>query len=270
MGARILIIEDNPTNLELMGYLLKASGHTVLTAMDGEEGLEAMHREVPDLIVCDVQIPKFDGYEVAKQLKNHPSLRQIPLIAVTALAMVGDRDKMLTAGFDGYISKPINPETFVRELEAFLSSTGHRPRNPGPHLDVQLPERPSNSAAATILVVDNSSVNLNLMQITLEPFGYHVICAQNVPEALTLLRQTAPDLILSDVHMPGMDGYALIKAVKADPQLRDIPFAFISSTVWPERDNAMGQSLGAMKFILRPIEPQALLAEIQDCLQRES
>jgi two-component system, cell cycle response regulator len=106
------------------------------------------------------------------------------------------------------------------------------------------------------------------MQITLEPFGYHVICAQNVAEALTLMRQTVPDLILSDVHMPGMDGYALIKAVKADRQLREIPFVFISSTIWPERDHAMGHSLGAMKFILRPIEPQALLAEIEACLQR--
>lgn len=266
--ARILVIEDNPTNLDLMSYLLKAFGHTVMTAVDGEEGLEAVRREVPDLIVCDVQIPKLDGYEVAIQLKNHPVFHKIPLIAVTALAMVGDRDKMLTAGFDGYISKPINPETFVRDVEAFMPSTDHRPHNPGPHLASQFPERPPNPAPATILVVDNSTVNLSLMQLTLEPFGYHVICAQNAAEALTLMRQTAPDLILSDVHMPGMDGYALIKSVKADPQLRGIPFAFISSTIWPERDHAMGQSLGAMKFILRPIEPQALLAEIEDCLRR--
>jgi CheY-like chemotaxis protein len=66
--TRILVIEDNPTNLELMGYLLEAFGHTVLTATDGEEGLETVRRAVPDLIVCDVQIPKYDGYEVARQL----------------------------------------------------------------------------------------------------------------------------------------------------------------------------------------------------------
>jgi CheY-like chemotaxis protein len=132
--TRILVIEDNPTNLELMGYLLQAFGHTVLTAPDGEEGLEMVRREIPDLVVCDVQIPKFDGYEVATQMKNHPAFRKIPLIAVTALAMVGDRDKMLTAGFDGYISKPINPETFVREVEAFMPCTDHRPHNPGTRL----------------------------------------------------------------------------------------------------------------------------------------
>ena len=265
--ARILVIEDNPTNLELMGYLLQAFGHTVMTATDGEQGLEAVRREVPDLIVCDVQIPKFDGYEVATQLKNHPAFRKIPLIAVTALAMVGDRDKMLTAGFDGYISKPINPETFVREVEAFWHPTDRRPHNPEPQLAAPLPERPPNPTPATILVVDNSEVNLSLMQVTLEPFGYHIICAQSAAEALTLMRQTSPDLILSDVHMPGADGYALIKSVKADPQLRHIPFAFISSTIWPERDRTMGLSLGAMKFIVRPIEPQAFLAEIEDCLR---
>jgi len=84
---------------------------------------------------------------------------------------------------------------------------------------------------------------------------------------LALARQTPLDLILSDVHMPGLDGYALIKAVKADPRLRNIPFAFISSAVWPDQDTSMGLSLGAIKFIIRPIEPQALLAEIEDCLR---
>jgi two-component system cell cycle response regulator len=77
-----------------------------------------------------------------------------------------------------------------------------------------------------------------------------------------------PDLILSDVHMPRQDGYDLIKAVKADPQLRAIPFAFISSTLWPEKDREIGLALGAVKFIVRPIGLQALLASIEECLQR--
>lgn len=268
MGARILVIEDNPTNLDLMGYLLKAFGHTVLTAIEGEEGLEAVRREALDLIICDVQIPKFDGYEVAARLKNHPVFGKIPLIAVTALAMVGDRDKMLTAGFDGYISKPINPETFVREVEAFLCVVNDSSRQPDQHHAATLPQRPPTPAPATILVVDNSPVNLRLMQSTLEPFGYHLIYAHSAAEALALMRQASPDLILSDVHMPHADGYALIKAVKGDPRLQDIPFAFISSSIRPDYDSTMGLSLGAVKFIVRPIEPQTLLAQIEDCLRR--
>src|SRR5919109_568893 len=120
MAARILVIEDNPTNLDLMTYLLASFGHTPLTANDGEAGLEAAQRELPDLIICDVQLPGVDGYEVARWLKSHPRLQTIPLVAVTALAMVGDRDKVLGAGFDGYIAKPIDPQTFVGQVEQLL------------------------------------------------------------------------------------------------------------------------------------------------------
>lgn len=121
MPARILIIEDNQTNLDLMTFLLKSFGHTPLSAHDGAGGLALAHREQLDLIICDVHLPTIDGYEVARQLKNDPKLCQVPLIAVTALAMVGDRDKVLAAGFNGYIAKPIAPRTFVKEVETYLN-----------------------------------------------------------------------------------------------------------------------------------------------------
>lgn len=265
MAARILVIEDNATNLQLMVYLLRAFGHTVLTAMSGEEGLEAARRESPELIICDIQLPRLDGYEVARRLKSHPALRAIPLVAVTALAMVGDREKVLTAGFDGYLAKPIVPQTFVRDVAAFLGGPPLA-MPPSPPTPAQRPQ----SSRATILVVDNSPVNMQLVRSTLEPCGYTIIAARNVPEGLELARQHNPELILSDVHMPGKDGYELIKAVKGDAQLRAIPFAFISSTVWGDSDRRTGLALGAVKFILRPIEPLTLLAEVQDCLRRET
>jgi two-component system, cell cycle response regulator len=126
MGRRILVIEDNPTNLDLMTYLLKAFGHTTATAMDGEAGVTEAQAQVPDLILCDLALPKLDGFGVAKRLKADPTLSRVPLVAVTASAMVGDRDKVIAAGFDGYISKPITPETFVSEVEAYLSDRRDR------------------------------------------------------------------------------------------------------------------------------------------------
>lgn len=120
--ARILIIEDNPENMQLMMYLLTAFGHTVLETTLGETGLRLAKAESPDLILCDLHMPGMDGYEVAKRLKLDPQLAAIPLVAVTAYAMVGDREKVLAAGFNGYISKPINPELFVSEIEIFLAS----------------------------------------------------------------------------------------------------------------------------------------------------
>ncbi|MCL4500470.1 MAG: response regulator [Deltaproteobacteria bacterium] len=120
MAKRILVIEDNPFNLELMTDLLEAFGYTVLTARNGVRGIDLVRQEKLDLIICDVQMPGMDGYELAAYLKRDPMLSRIPLIAVTALAMVGDREKVLSAGFDGYIDKPITPEVFQKQVEAFM------------------------------------------------------------------------------------------------------------------------------------------------------
>jgi CheY-like chemotaxis protein len=124
MGSRILVIEDNPTNLELMTYLLNAFGHVAITARDGEEGVEAALHENPDLILCDLALPKMDGFDVVRRLRAEPRLKGVPVIAVTASAMVGDREKVISTGFDGYMSKPITPETFVAEVEGYLRTRG--------------------------------------------------------------------------------------------------------------------------------------------------
>ena len=123
MPARILIIEDNPINSELMAYLLRAFGHTILCAGDGEEGLQMAQGERPDLVLCDVGLPKGDGCELARQFKSDPTLDGIPLVAVTASVMVEQRQKILAAGFDGFLTKPFEVENFVAQVEQFLAST---------------------------------------------------------------------------------------------------------------------------------------------------
>lgn len=117
---RVLVVEDNPASLDLIVYLLKAFGHVALSARDGLEGIEAARREHPDLILCDIQLPGADGVEVCRQLKKDPALRDVPLVAVTAYAMVGDREKLLGEGFSGYLSKPINPQTFIDQIAPYL------------------------------------------------------------------------------------------------------------------------------------------------------
>ena len=120
MAAKILVIEDNPDNLELVCYLLRAFGHQPVAAASGHSGLASAERERPDLILCDLQLPDIDGYEVARRLRNHPELKSVPVVAVTAFAMPADRERVLASGFDGYIAKPIAPEQFVPQIEAFL------------------------------------------------------------------------------------------------------------------------------------------------------
>jgi CheY-like chemotaxis protein len=116
----ILLIEDNAQNRYLATFLLEQRGHGVVSAPDGQTGIEAARQKKPDLILLDIQLPVMHGYAVASALRGIPHLRGIPIVAVTSYAMVGDREKCLAAGCDGYLEKPINPESFVDEIERFF------------------------------------------------------------------------------------------------------------------------------------------------------
>ena len=117
MRRKILLIEDNEQNRYLVTFLLEQHGDEVVTAVDGPLGIELARTLGPDLILLDIQLPVMDGYDVARALRDIDSLRATPIIAVTSYAMVGDREKALAAGCTGYIEKPIDPETFVEEIE---------------------------------------------------------------------------------------------------------------------------------------------------------
>ena len=120
MAARILVIEDHPANLELVRYLLSHRGYTVLQATDGPHGVAVALQERPGLILCDLQMPGLDGYQVLRELR----LRlQAVIVALTAFSMPNDRQNVMRAGFDGYMSKPIDPERFVQEVERYLPAS---------------------------------------------------------------------------------------------------------------------------------------------------
>lgn len=117
MKPLVLVIEDNEHNLYLMRFLLEKYGFTVEEAKDGESGLEKARMLKPDLILLDIQLPKMDGYTVARELRKNNELANTPIVAVTSYAMVGDRERVLAAGADGYIEKPIDPEIFVEQIK---------------------------------------------------------------------------------------------------------------------------------------------------------
>ncbi len=123
MKAKILIIEDNEENLYMETFLLEKHGYEVVGVMDGREGLEAAGRIKPALIVLDIQLPSMDGYEIARRLKGQPDTRDIPIVAVTSYAMPKDRAEIIASGCEGYMEKPIDPDTFVSELERYLPTS---------------------------------------------------------------------------------------------------------------------------------------------------
>jgi two-component system cell cycle response regulator len=264
--ARVLVIEDNLANSELMRFLLAAYGHTPVVSRNGEEGLAEALRERPDLIICDIQMPGLDGYGVLARLKADERLRRVPCVAVTAFAMRGDRESLLAAGFDGYLSKPIEPETFVPQVQGFLKSAA--PSFPGaaftPAQHGAGP--PGITPFATVLVVDDVANNRDLILQTLAPHGYAVTLAENISTALGLARTRPPDLIISDLEMPGGDGFAFLKAVKADAALARIPFLILGSSERPAGDSRRARELGATAYLQRPVEPPELLRSVRAIL----
>ena len=121
MKPVVLVIEDNEQNMYLMRFLLEKNGFTVLEATDGISGLEIAKKEKPKLILLDIQLPRMDGYTVARELRKNSDLNNTPIVAVTSYAMAGDRELSIASGADGYIEKPIDPETFIEQITKYLN-----------------------------------------------------------------------------------------------------------------------------------------------------
>lgn len=123
MNRTVLLIEDNEQNRYLVTFLLEKHGYTVIPASDGRAALDLVRTITPAIILLDIQLPGMNGYAVARALRLAPTLASIPIIAVTSYAMTGDRENALAAGCDGYLEKPIDPDSFVSEIQRFLPHT---------------------------------------------------------------------------------------------------------------------------------------------------
>ncbi len=117
---KVLVIEDNENNLYLMRFILTKLGHTVIEARDGAAGVKLAKKNAPDLILMDIQLPVLDGYAATRLIREDEALHEVPIIAVTSFAMVGDKEKALAAGCTAYIEKPIQPAAFIQVLERYI------------------------------------------------------------------------------------------------------------------------------------------------------
>jgi len=197
------VIEDNPTSLELMDYPMQAWHHETIVAQDGEAGLAMARLHRPDLVVCDVQMTRRGGYEVARELKADPALRHIPRLAATAYAMVGDREKALAAGLVGHFAPPIGPAMFTAALVPLLPS-GQAPTpalasaSAAPAVATSIaPALRAPRSPCTLPAVDDGPMNVECKRSLLEPAGYRVRDADSVEGAMAVLQGQPPaDLVL--------------------------------------------------------------------------
>jgi CheY-like chemotaxis protein len=120
MSATILVVEDVEDNRELVRLLLETAGYTVLEAHNGQEALDVLVTGLPDLILMDLSLPVIDGWEVTRRLRADDRTRSLPILALTAHAMAGDRERVMSSGFDGYIPKPIDVGTFLSHVVSYL------------------------------------------------------------------------------------------------------------------------------------------------------
>ena len=117
---KVLVVEDNEDNLYLIRFVLEENGYEVIEARNGAEGVEKAIKEQPDLIIMDIQLPDINGLETTRRIRESEADNGVPIVALTSYAMTGDREKALNAGCTGYIEKPINPDTFVADIEKYL------------------------------------------------------------------------------------------------------------------------------------------------------
>lgn len=252
MASTILVIEDNHKNMKLVRLLLQMGDYRVLEAEDAEKGIEIAQQDRPDLILMDIQLPGMDGLQATAIIKADPQLADIPVVALTSYAMEGDKACALTAGCDGYLTKPIDTETFLDVIGTYITAEKAAPA-----------VRKHN--AVRILIVDDDAKNMKLMCGLLARADYELSTANDGPAALLQVQENPPDLILLDVMMPGMDGYEVTRHLKAGSETKAIPIILVTALDSPA-DRAQGLEAGAEEFLTKPVNPVEIEARIQSML----
>ena len=253
----VLVVEDNSLNMKLVQNVLQIGNYRCIAADNAELGLELARKHLPDLILMDIELPGMDGLTAIKTLRKDPGTRGIPALALTAYAMDGDEARARAAGFDGYITKPFGIKDFKRSIDAILRAREGRPEEAGP---------PVSHHRTRILVVDDEPLNLKLLVSQLTAKGYELITARDGTEALSVVREKRPDLILLDVMMPGMDGYEVTGHLKADADTRDIPIIMITALTG-EDEKKKGLKAGVDDFLNKPINGAELEARVVSLLR---
>ena len=280
--ARILVVDDEPQNLELFEAMLTSAGYAVVLAGGGEAGLrrarERPPERPPDLILLDLMMHGLSGFEVCARLKADRATGGIPVLLVTALSQVSDRERALAAGGDDFLTKPFQRAELLTRVEALL-----RVRHLNRDLDRALAylhalelarhaERPRPAAApppatgaGVLLVVDDELLARQLFADVLREAGYVIHEAEHGAQALALARQEPVDVVLLDLMMPGMSGLEVL--ARLGELTPDSPVIIVTAN--PTSDNAItALRLGAFDFIVKGFKNEVMLTTVARAMER--
>ena len=275
MSARVLIVEDNQANMDLVTYLLQAFGHQPLCASDGVTGVELALREQPDLILCDLHLPRLDGYGVVARLRADPATRNIPILAASALPVTDGGAALRRAGFSGCLPKSLEPDVLIPTLESFLpphlreggkppaAAAGTVPAGQDPAPAASIPVPPA--TRARVLLLDAAPENAGLVAAILAHSGYAVSTAANPAQAGALLDSHDYDVVLCELGLLEARRMSFLSdALEMAPGLPVV-------IVRPDEEDDLG-SLGAGRrrgVLSHPLDPQQLVAAIDAVLSQQ-
>ena len=211
-GPTVVVVEDDRRSFDLLRAYLEAAGVRVVGARDGEEGLDTVRRLSPAGVILDILLPGIDGWEVLSQLKADPGTAAIPVIVVSGLDERGGGSAL---GAAEYLVKPVGREQLLAAL----------------YRAVARPER-----THTVVAIEDDPVAIELVRATLEPRGWTVFGAAAGQEGLALIRERHPSVVLLDLLMPGMDGFEVVEALRADPGTKSVPVVILTSESMTRQD----------------------------------
>jgi DNA-binding response OmpR family regulator len=240
---RVLIVDDSKLIHKRTGTFLRDQGFEVLEAFDGAQGLIIARSEKPDLIISDVEMPEMNGFQMCHKIKNDPETALIPLIIVSSLDGGLDIEKGFNSGANDYLVKPVVHAELLSCMNVLFNTMELRNRE-------------------TILVVDDSSTITNMLRMGLMQQGFNVVVSNNGDDAYEKALEINPDLIISDIELPGVDGIQLVKYLKEQPVLRNTPIIIISAR---ESRGAAAREMriSASAFISKPFTMDKVLVTVE-------
>jgi signal transduction histidine kinase/CheY-like chemotaxis protein len=227
-GPTVVVVEDDRRSFDLLRVYLEAAGARVVSARDGEEGLDTVRRLNPAGVILDILLPGIDGWDVLAQLKADPGTAAIPVIVVS---MLDERGRGFALGAAEYLVKPVGKDQLLAAL----------------YRAAAVPERKH-----TVLAIDDDPLAIELVRASLEPEGWTVLGAATGQEGLALIREQQPSAVLLDLLMPGMDGFEVVEALRADPDTKSVPVVILTSKSMTQQDKERLQ--GRITYAARKTE----------------
>ena len=249
----ILVVEDHANTAKMFRVALSLHGYTVIEARDGQSAIRAMKSQPVGLVLQDLILPDMSGIELLDQLRALRGAAEIPIIAVSGFLTGVQHIRDLQAGFTEFLFKPVEVAILLSMVAAYLPSTLASPQLVGARL---------------VLAVDDDPVQLKLLRLRLEQAGHQVVTAIDGDDALEQARRSPPDAIVSDILMPGMDGFQLVGKIRQDPQLAQIPVVLISSAYNELENQRLAHATGAHAIVPRRPDLKQMSEALEGALAR--